>query len=150
MQVRIKGNDDEVAFYNEIVEIYEKYKIKINKALRLKNESELLDFCVSYYQIGQVTGHARIVANNTPANGKIIYENICKLAYIFTNILGRPLPDHIHNRIVLGPNNEWVKKYVEYNKEIKPYLFGLININKNNFKYCYLSTNGFVKNLALK
>ena len=48
-----------------------------------------------------------------------MYHNLCRIACGFCRFwkeFGRKkhtLPDHIHARMVLGENNEWVKQYVE-------------------------------------
>lgn len=37
------------------------------------------------------------------------------LAYNFSkSVIHGPLPDHLHNRMVLASDNEWSKAYVEY------------------------------------
>lgn len=135
--MNIEGNSGDIAFYFDLVEFYNQNKRKLDKKLRIKNEYHLLDFCSDL-----------IKANSSTA--RVNYAYICKLVYVFANVLGRPMPDYIHNRIILGQNNEWVKKYVEYINNIKPYYFGLINTNKNEFKLNYLSSRGHLGKLMLK
>lgn len=133
--ISIEGTGQEL--YRDLVEIYKKNKRKFSEII--KNESELLDFCASSCS-----------AQRAIWTVELAYEHICKLAYIFSNILGKQMPDHIHARLLLGPNNVWIKKYVEYTKQLKPHLFGIINTNKNNFKLCRLSNNGYIQKYTLK
>lgn len=135
--MKINGNSSDIAFYFDLVEFYNQNRMKLNRKLRIKDESNILDFCSDYYVVG-------------PDSAQLKYENICKLVYVFANVLGRPMPDYINNRLILGQNNEWIKKYIEYIGNLKPYYFGIINTNKNNFKLNYLSTNGHLGRFALK
>jgi hypothetical protein len=129
--MKINGETSDIAFYYDLVEFYEQNKKKLNKKLNIKNQSHLLDFCCDL-----------IAKNDERTVVNINYNYICKLVYIFINVLGSPMPEHIHNRLILSENNEWVKKYIQYIKNMKPHYCGFINTNKNNFKSNYLSTRG--------
>lgn len=42
-------------------------------------------------------------------------EFIYYIAYnLSKNVIHGPLPNHLHTRMIFGPNNDWSKKYVEY------------------------------------
>lgn len=138
--MKINADASDVAFYFDLVDFYNQNKRKLKKKLLIKNESDILDFCSKFYSLsGGSSGQAHLN-----------YEYMCKLVYVFANVLGRPMPDYIHNRLILGQNNEWIKKYIEYVGNWKPYYFGIINTNKNNFKFNYLSSSGHLARFALK
>lgn len=146
IKIQIEGD---VGFYFDILEIYNKNKKKLSK-LRIKSERDVLDFCISHASSGtgihnSVPGHPFL-----PSKAHLKYENLCKIVYVFLNVLGKPMPDHIHTRMILGSKNEYVEKYVQYHQNLKPFLFGIFNRNKNNFKLHYLSTCGHIGKLMLK
>lgn len=131
------GNPSDIAFYFDLVEFYHKNKKLLDRKLKTRKESDLLDFCCM--------GHS--LFNNTTYS-HLVTENIYKLAYVFSSTIGKQLPQHIHNRIVLGHNNFWAKKYVDYVKDLKPYW--LFNNNKNEFNKHRLSTSGSLTKLMMK
>lgn len=46
------------------------------------------------------------------------YVMVCYFAVSISQRLGGPLPSHIHNRLLLGPSNEHVKRYIEINRSL--------------------------------
>lgn len=113
----------ESEFYSDLTKFYRQNSKRFQKVLSIRSEFEIMNFCTDY-------------------RGHFNYENLCKLALIFSNIVGTQLPDHIHNRIVLGPSNKWAQEYVEYVSSLKPLLFGLFNLNRKKISNTYLSSNG--------
>jgi hypothetical protein len=126
----------EMSFWFDLLEVYRKNKRVIDRRLYLKDysktpcESRLFDFCVDF-------------SNN------LRHENLCHLALVFSNILGRTMPDHIHSRMILGEPNQWVKDYCEYVGNLGPRLFG-VNLNRNNFRLTTLGRNGSIRKMMLK
>lgn len=140
MNIDIQGDPSDISFYFELLEFYRSNKRKINKRIHIAKEYDILDFC----------GDEKNIYWNTSSKPfkRIKYDNLCKLALVFSNILGRPMPDHIHNRLVLGKNNQWIREYISYVKKIKPYWF--FNTNPNFFKLSKLSSDGHLIMMYLK
>jgi hypothetical protein len=145
MVAKVQGSESNVAFYYELLEIYRANKRRINKKVFISGESNILDFCSNEKNI--YWGSNSLGGNLEPFR-EIKYENLCKLAFIFSNILGRPMPEFIQNRMILGPNNQWVKEYFLYIKKLKPYRF--FNPNPNFFRSHRLSNNGHLIMMQLK
>jgi len=80
----------------------------------------------------------------------IKHEYVCKLALIFSNVLGMRLPDHLHARMVFGFSDS-CKQYIEYVEGLRPKtLFGMVNPNPNHFRMRRLSANGTLSKLVSK
>lgn len=120
-------------FWLELMCFYKSNKAKINKELCLRSNTNevMLDFCIN-------------------PNGELSRSNLCKLALIFSNVLGRRLPDNLHARMILGDSNEAVKEYVYYISKLKPNVMGLFNFNRNNFRSQTLGFCGSTKKLSLR
>lgn len=130
----------DVEFFRELVDFYHLHKRRIRKSLRIRNDSELADFCADFRQMTS-WNDARFIK----------HEYVCKLALIFSNILGRRLPDHLHARMIFGFSNDSCVEYCEYVEGLKPHsLFGLVNPNPNKFRMHSLSVNGMLSKLTSK
>ena len=140
MMVDVQGDPSDIAFYFELLDFYRANRRKINKKIHITSESDILDFC----------GDQKNLHWNSSSNPfrRIKYENLCKLSLIFSNILGKQMPDHIHNRMILGKTNQWVREYISYINKIKPYRF--FNTNPNFFKLHKLSSDGYLVRMQLK
>jgi hypothetical protein len=44
----------------------------------------------------------------------MIYENYCRICFRIKYVIGKDLSPELHNRMVLGPQNTWTKKYIEW------------------------------------
>ena len=42
------------------------------------------------------------------------YESLCHCCFRIAKVLKRRLPDSVHNRMVLGPQNEITKRYIKF------------------------------------
>lgn len=130
----------DVEFFRELMEFYALHKRKIKKALRIKNDDQLVDFCTDFTKTTSLD-EKRFIKN----------EYVCKLALIFSNIVGERLPDHLHARMILHFSGHACKEYVTYVNKLKPRtFFGFVNPNPNNFKKHALSVNGMLSRLASK
>jgi hypothetical protein len=128
----------DVEFFKEVFDFYGLNKRRIKKALRISNDEELVDFCADLGWSFFRSKHIR-------------HEYVCKLALIFSNILGQRLPDHIHARMVLDTSNKSCKEYVDYVQGLKPTtMLGFKNPNPNHFRMHTLSVNGTLSKLAWK
>lgn len=123
----VKGGEDELSLYQELLGVCQKERRKLSKVLRIRRERDVLEFCCSSGYISELK-----------------HDNLCKLAFVLVNVLGKPLPDHVHARIVLGASNEWAGKYVEYSRNLKPPKFGFLNVNKNLFHNHRLGDDGYM------
>lgn len=130
----IKGDASDVAFFFELLEFYRSNKRKIKKKIYIPDEYAIQSFCADYQD-------------------KIKYENVCKLAFIFSKVLKSQLPSHIHARMVLGNKNEHVEEYANYVMDLKPLIFGLFNLNpslyQNGPRYS-LWSGGEIRKMMLK
>lgn len=126
----------EMGFWSDLLELYRKNSAIINRKLHVKNfyknrgEDMLFNFCAD-------------------STGSLNYEHLCHLALVISNVLGRRMPDNIHNRMILGRPNQWVKKYVEYSNNLLPPFWGM-NRNENHFKFNTLGRSGNLIRMALK
>lgn len=125
------GNPSELAFFYDLLELYRINSNKIKKKILISDEQKIVDFCSDY-------------------DGKLNYKNICKLVIVFSNVLKKRMPDHIHSRILLGPHNECVEEYANYSMSLKNPIFGIINLNANNYKFRSLGSNGHIARMQLK
>jgi hypothetical protein len=146
--IEVRGDPSDIAFYYEIIEVYKSNKRKINKKIFTSSELDLLDFCSDSNKIAW--GFFQGANIHLKPSRTIKYENVCKLALIFANVLGKQMPSHIHNRMVLGLNNRWVKEYVDYVNKLKPRKFGIFNLNPNNYRLHKLSNDGDLIRMKLK
>jgi hypothetical protein len=131
--LELQGDPSDVAFFFEVMDLYKKNRRKIRKSIYIVDEHQVVLFCSDY-------------------QSRLKYENICKLVFIFSNILKSRLPDHIHARMMLGPSNKSVEDYVNYSLTLKPPIFGFININHNSFtsRRFSLWSNGEIRKMMLK
>lgn len=128
---RLVGRAEDIEFFGEIMNFYEQNKRKIKKSIYISRDKDVIDFCIDH-------------------SGTIKYDYICKLAFVFADVLGSKLPDHILTRMILGPSNEWVAEYMEHAKNLKPPKWGLFNQNRATFKNRSLSSGGWLAKRTLK
>jgi hypothetical protein len=130
----------DVEFFHEIMDFYKLKKRRIRKALRIKSDDEITDFCSDFRQM-----------TSWRDDRVIKHEYVCKLAVIISNILGECLPDHLHAQMILGNPNDYCKEYVAYVGGLKPKkFFGFVNPNPNNYRRHCLSVNGMLSKLVSK
>ena len=126
----------EQSFLSDLLDVYRKNKRRINRRLHLgldshrRGEQRILNFC------GDV-------------DGNLDYRCLCMLVFVFSNVLGERMPDHIHARMILGEPNRWVGEYVRYASDLKP-RFLFFNPNKNGFYRHTLGHHGNMIGMALK
>lgn len=129
----------DVDFFRELMQFYSLHKRRLKKALRIKSDNELVDFCADFRNIAS-WNEPRLVR----------HEYVCKLALIFSNVLGMRLPDHLHARMIFGFSDS-CKEYIEYVERLKPKtLFGLMNPNPNHYRRHVLSVSGMLSKLVSK
>ena len=129
----------DVDFFHELMQFYSLHKRRLKKALRIKSDNELVDFCADFRNIAS-WNEPRLVR----------HEYVCKLALIFSNVLGMRLPDHLHARMIFGFSDS-CKEYIRYVEGLRPRtFFGLVNPNPNHFRMYRLSVNGMLSKLASK
>lgn len=124
-------SSEEMEFLHELIGVYESNRSLIDRELGMKCGQE-----------GILEGEERILDFCHGITGDFSYENICKLALVFANILGERMPDHIHARMILGTPNASVAQYAKYTDSLKPRMFGLFRMNPNHFKKQTLGKNG--------
>lgn len=132
----------DVDFFRELMQFYSLHKRKLKKALLMKGDNQLVDFCSDFSDFRHMT------SRNEPRFIK--HEYVCKLALIFSNVLGTRLPDHLHARMVFGFSDS-CKQYIEYVEGLRPRtLFGMVNPNPNHFRMHRLSVSGTLSKLVSK
>lgn len=123
------------SFFEELMEVYRRNRRRIDRGLNLNWRPRSPDISISEF----CRDH----------KGNLVYRHLCGLAFLFSNALGRRMPDSIHARMVLGERNDWVEKYVRYVATLKPH-FLWFNPNLNHYDRRTLGPSGSIRRLMLK
>lgn len=122
------------SFFDELMEVYRLNRRRIDRGLNLSRPRSP-EFCISLFCRDR--------------DGNLVHSHLCGLAFLFSNVIGRRMPDSIHARMILGERNDWIEKYVRYVAVLKPKLLWF-NPNPNNYYRCTLGPSGSIRRLALK
>lgn len=133
----------DVGFFQELIDFYKLHKRKIKRALCIRDDDELVDFCTDFRPRWKLP---------VEVDSRIIkHEHVCKLAVIFSNVLGEKLPDHLHARMIFEISSEACKEYAEHVGRLRPKtFFGFFNPNPNKYRRHALSVNGMLSKLVSK
>lgn len=116
-------------FFGEAREFYGSRPVLAGR-LRVRDRGELLDFCLG-------------------SDGELDYLSVCMMCELFSGVLGERLPDNLHNRMVLGPSNDAVVRYLDGLRGLRPKFLG-INFNRNRYPNVGLGVGGWVRRFALR
>lgn len=121
-------------FFKELMEVYRRNRRRIDRGLNL-NPPRSPEFSISLFCRDKA--------------GNLEYGHLCGLAFLFSNAIGRRMPDNIHARMILSERNDWVERYVRHVESLKPH-FLWFNPNPNDFRMYTLGPSGSVRRLMLK
>lgn len=111
-------------FFDEARDFYRSRPV-LARRLRVRDIGDLMDFCVG-------------------PDGGLEYVSVCIMCELFSGVLGERLPDNLHNRMVLGPSNDAVVRYVGGLVGLRPKFLGF-NFNRNRYPSVGLGACGWVR-----